>query len=148
MDVFNNCYLYPQICGLNYNLTNIDCAKAGLWNVLKIRIQPGQEVDSRFIGSCIENGNLSFIEWLTEKNISGFTSDAMNFAAQCGQFEIVKWLSENGKGKTAKAMQWAAEWGHLKVVKWLSENSPGYTTLTFDLAAHGGHLDIVKWLDR
>ena len=67
MDVFSNCYLYPQICGLNYDLSNIECCKAGLWEVLKMRIQPGQQVDSNIIILCAIKGTLPFIEWMTDK---------------------------------------------------------------------------------
>ena len=47
----------------------------------------------------------------------------MNFAAENGYLEVVKWLSENRKeGCTEYAMDYAVKNGHLEVVKWLSEN--------------------------
>jgi len=67
MDVFSNFYLMRDICGLNCNLNNNECSKAGLWDVLKLRIQPGQQVDSNIIILCAIKGTLPFIEWMTDK---------------------------------------------------------------------------------
>ena len=46
-------------------------------------------------------------------------------------------------------MDYAAQFGHLDVVKWLHENrTEGCTTDAMDLAAKNGHLETVKWLAK
>src|SRR3990172_7483762 len=95
MEVFSNFYLMRDICGLNCNLDNQSCAEAGRWDVLKLRIQPGQRIDLVIFRKCAIVGNIPFMAWLTENNVKGCTSDAMDWAADNGQLEVVKWLHEN-----------------------------------------------------
>ena len=60
------------ICGRNCRLDNVACSKAGLWNVLKIRIQRGQAIHTSIFYICNAQGNRSFIKWLKENNVKGW----------------------------------------------------------------------------
>src|SRR3990170_4830609 len=123
MDVFNNYYLMRDICGLNCELDNVACSKAELWDVLKLRIQPGQQVNSEVFTVCAKKGNIQFMEFLTVNKVNGCTTLEMDWAAEKGYLKVVKWLHENRtEGCTILAMDWAADHGALDVVKWLHEN--------------------------
>lgn len=122
-------------------------------------------------------GNLEGIRWLHEHNVplndyeysvivdlamsshlavtiymhqQGYqcTTVAMDWAAQTGHLDIVKWLHENREeGCTSKAMDYAAEYGHLDVVQFLHEHrSEGCTTYAMDKAAQNGHLEVLEFL--
>ena len=79
-----------------------------------------------------------------------FTTYAMDYAAQNGHLEIVKWLHINGKERCTKnAMDYTAQNGHLETVKWLHQNrKEGCTTYAMDYAAQNGHLEMIKWLHQ
>ena len=94
---------------------------------------------------------------LLTKNGLHFTTDAIDYAAENGHLEVVKWLHERAshapreagrsEGCTTSAMDLAAMNGHLQIVKWLHENrSEGCTINAVDWAAENGHLEIVKFL--
>ncbi len=56
-------------------------------------------------------------------------------------------FTRTDKGCTTDAMDWAAEYGHLDVVRYLHEKrQEGCTTDAMDWAAGNGHLDVIKWL--
>jgi len=101
-----------------------------------------------YMNFVAEKGYLEIIKWLHENQKSFCTTFAMNFAAQNGHLEMVKWLHENRKeGCTTYAMDNAAENGHLEIVKWLHYNrKEGCTTNAIHYAAQNGHIEIVKWL--
>ena len=137
-----------DICGINYKLNNVACAEAGVWNILKMRIQPGQAVNPKIFDVCAIVGNISFMEWLTENSVKGCSTDAMDLAADAGHLDMVIWLNNNRtEGCTERAMDRAAGRGHLDVVKWLSENrTEGCTFVAKYLSKSNGHLDVFEWL--
>jgi len=98
------------------------------------------------MNNAAKDGNLKKLIKLHNENNS-CTADAMNWAAEDGYLEIVKWLHLNrSEGCTIYAMNWAAAFGHLEVVKWLHKNrTEGCTTEAMNWAA-SGHLEVVKWL--
>ena len=95
-----------------------------------------------------QQGHLEVVKWLHENRTEGCTTKAMNWAAENGHLEVVKWLHENRtEGCTTQAMDWASCNGHLNVVKWLHENrTEGCTIKAMNWAAHNGHLEVIKWL--
>ena len=101
---------------------------------------------NNFFDYAAWNGALVLLKRLPV-SISG-SKKAMDWAAQEGHLQVVKWLHENrSEGCTSDAMDGAAQEGHLDVVKWLHENrSEGCTSDAMDGAAQEGHLDVVKWL--
>ncbi|EGG22235.1 hypothetical protein DFA_04353 [Cavenderia fasciculata] len=78
------------------------------------------------------------------------TTDAMDFAAGNGYFEMVKFLHEHrSEGATTKAMNWAARNGFINIVKYLAEHrSEGATTDAIDGAAENGHIDVIRYLQE
>ncbi|GMF37477.1 unnamed protein product [Phytophthora lilii] len=93
-------------------------------------------------------GNLELLKCLHEEVKEGFTTGAMNLAAEKGQLEIVRFLHENRtEGCTTRAMDGAARNGHLDVVKFLHENRvEGCTTNAMDGAARNGHFEVLRFL--
>ena len=74
------------------------------------------------LDNAIIIGDLLTVKYCDKILSECFTTNAMNWAAENGHLEVVKWLSENRKECTEYAMDSAAKNGHLEVVKWLSEN--------------------------
>ena len=68
----------------------------------------------------------------------------MDYAAEKGNLEVIKWLHYNrNEGCTKKAMNWAANNGNLEIVKWLHENrKEGCTTDAMDWASGNGNIEI------
>src|SRR3972149_9366090 len=110
MNVFSNFYLMRDICGLNCKLNNNACARAELWDVLKLRIQPDQCINWLVFSKCAETGNIKFMEWVTENRVQGWPSvirtealcerfvgweNVISTAAFYGKFDMVKWLFAN-----------------------------------------------------
>ena len=100
----------------------------------------------QFFDHAAVNGELELLKRLPE-SITG-TTCAMNWAAEKGLLDVVKWLHENRtKGCTHRAMDSAAMNGHLDVVKWLHINrTEGCSKDAIESAAYYGHLEVVKWL--
>ena len=97
-----------------------------------------------------ENGEFEIIKCLTETRLGSCTTYAMDGAASNGHLKIVKYLSENRtEGCTTNAIDGAARKGHYEIVKYHSENqTEGCTTNAMDWAAYYGHLQIVKYLSE
>ncbi|OQR90251.1 hypothetical protein THRCLA_09393, partial [Thraustotheca clavata] len=95
-----------------------------------------------------EGGHLEMLKWLHERGYQSISTDAMNWAANCGHLEVIKYLHEHREeGCTTDAADFAAENAFLDILKWLFTNrSEGETAGAFDLAAKNGHLHIVEWL--
>ncbi|KAE8998065.1 hypothetical protein PR003_g19356 [Phytophthora rubi] len=93
-------------------------------------------------------GNFELLKFLHEEVKQGFTTGAMNLAAERGCLDIVRFLHENRtEGCTARAMDGAARNGHLEVVKFLHENrNEGCTTNAMDGAARNGHYQVLQFL--
>ena len=77
-----------------------------------------------------------------------FTTYAMDYAAQNGHLETVKWLHQNRKeGCTRNAMDAAARNGHLNVVQFLHQNRmEGNINSSINRATENGHMEIVKYM--
>ncbi|KAK1944227.1 putative ankyrin repeat protein L59 [Phytophthora citrophthora] len=92
--------------------------------------------------------NLELLKYLHEEIKIGFTTGAMNLAAEKGKLDIVQFLHDNRKeGCTTRAMDGAARNGHFAVVKFLHENRiEGCTTSAMDGAARNGHFEVLRFL--
>lgn len=94
-----------------------------------------------------EHGHLEIIKWLHANRSEGCTEWAMDGAAKNGYIDIVRWLNDNNKGCTVDAMDFAASYGHLDVVKYLHGNrNEGCTKSAMTSASAHGHLHVVQWL--
>ena len=76
------------------------------------------------------------------------TTDAMDFASEYGDLDVVKYLHSISKFKdcTTDAMDFASRNGHIEVVKYLHSIKKDCTTDAMDFASENGHLDVVKYL--
>ena len=80
--------------------------------------------------------------------------NAMNYAAQEGHLEILKWLHEKSitesdiyAGCTTRAMDNAAKYSYIEVIQWLHHNrTEGCSNYAMNWAADSGHIDVPKWL--
>ncbi|KAL2912478.1 hypothetical protein HK105_208050 [Polyrhizophydium stewartii] len=96
-----------------------------------------------------EFGQLDVLKRLHERMPDGsWTTEAMDWAANKGHFNVVKWLHANrSEGCTTDAMDWAASNGHLEVVEFLhNHRTEGCTTRAMDFAVFNFHLDVLEWL--
>jgi hypothetical protein len=106
------------------------------------------EYKSYYLKNCAGNGNLNVLKYCHE-HINPITecADVMDFAAACGQLELVKYLHSIGSKCTVDAMNWAASNGDLEIVKFLHENrQEGCSSKAMNLAAGIGNLEIVEFL--
>jgi hypothetical protein len=77
------------------------------------------------IQNAIDRRNFNLLNWFNENNLDivEWPRHAMDWAAETGHLDIVKWLHINRtEGCTFKAIVNAANNGHLDVVQWLHEN--------------------------
>lgn len=103
------------------------------------------------VGFAAKRGHLKVIQWLFTNRSEYCSAGAMDWAANNGYLEIIKYICANGKATncTTNWMNRAAQNGHLNVVEWLHYNrNEGCTTHAMDWAARNGHLQMVKWLSE
>jgi len=94
-----------------------------------------------------EDGELDIVKWLYINEPHTCTHRAIDLAAATGRLDVIKWLHSKQKPCTTNAVDWASACGHIDVVKFLHENrSEGGTTNAMDMAAQNGHIDIVIYL--
>ena len=68
-------------------------------------------------------------------------------ASSKGNLQVVQYLTLMGASCSSNAMNYAAQYGHLETVKWLHENrSEGCLSSAMELASQNGHLETLKWL--
>jgi len=105
---------------------------------------PGNK--SKYFDAALRLGSLNIIKWYSKNYNELFTPSTMDWAADYGHLEIIKWLHANGYNGTTDAMNYASLHGYLNIVKWLHANGYNCTTDAMDYAAENGHLNVVKWL--
>jgi hypothetical protein len=95
-------------------------------------------------------GHSEIVQWIhtTLGDTAQCTTNAMDYAAWCGHFNILKFLHSNRReGCTVRAMDWAAKNGHLEIIQWLHETrTEGCTSVASVGAAKIGRLDILWYL--
>ena len=128
------------------DLHNLCCC--GDLNGIKWKNKYKYQFATDAIDYAAEEGHLEVVKWLHYNRSEGFTVNAMDQAAGRGYLEVVKWLHYNrSEGCTYFAMDQAAYKGHLEVIKWLHDNrSEGCSDIAINYAALRGHLEVVKWL--
>lgn len=94
------------------------------------------------------NGHFDVMKWLDANRTDGCSDAAVNSAAEAGNMEMLLWLDAHYSEQwTFEAMDHAARGGHLAVVKWIHANrAEGCSPKAMDWAAGNGHLDVVQWL--
>jgi hypothetical protein len=121
----------------------------GHLDILKYLFLEGYQVNNSCMLIACKKGYIDIVKWIHFSNLYNIGSPgAINYAAQGGHLEIIKFLSEyRSDGATKFAMDTAAENGHLETVIWLHFNRvEGCTTDAIDHASLYGRLDIVEWL--
>ncbi|EGG22302.1 hypothetical protein DFA_04420 [Cavenderia fasciculata] len=97
-----------------------------------IKGAPSSQVDHQAMDIACRKGFIDIVKYLhynAQKRFlhfnrsEGATTNAMDWAAENGQYEVVKYLQEHrSEGATTKAMDEAARNGHYEIVKYLSEH--------------------------
>ena len=121
--IWRDPYLLSTIFSFNHD-TNGDIA-AMIGYLDGIVYNTNLTFSKKAMNWAAENGHLDVVKWLHENRQEGCTRMAMNNAAENGHLGMVKWLHNNREeGCTMYAMNWAAAAGHLHVVNWLRDNLP------------------------
>ena len=92
-----------------------------------------------------ERGCLGTLKSLHRRGHVTFNEDLCIFAAQGGQFLVLKWLRENSCPWNADTCTYAARGGHLGVLQWARKNGCPWKEWTCTKAAEGGHLEVLQW---
>jgi hypothetical protein len=153
LDVLEYLHSYPEdapSAKWDAHLLN-DAIYAGQLRVVRWLIAHRPEACASLSSKAINSsaaGNMELLKFLHQELKAGFTTGAMNLAAEKGQLDIVRFLHENRtEGCTTRAMDGAARNGHLDVVQFLHENrTEGCTTSAMDGAARNGHLEVLRFL--
>jgi ankyrin repeat protein len=88
--------------------------------------------------TCVKNEKIYLLKYFPEVT--------MDWAAEKGHLEVVKYLHSIGKDCTTRGTTLAAADGHLEVLKYLHEIGKEFTTSAMDVACQYGRLEIVKYL--
>ncbi|OQS01296.1 hypothetical protein ACHHYP_01348 [Achlya hypogyna] len=123
-------------------------AKVGALNVVCYLHATGHGCSTRAMDYAAQNGHAEVLRFLHEHRSEGCSRDAMDFAAQNGHMDVVQYLHDVvGVAGTAKALDWAARNGHIDVLRFLHpRRSEGCTAYAMDYAAQNGHLEVVELL--
>src|ERR1700727_1437640 len=91
------------------------------------------------------SGNDETIKWLIKYNIRGFSDDTVKKTITKGDLDLVNFFYKDRKENNFVEMDYAAENGRIEILKWFHENrTEGCTTNAMDQAAKEGHFHIVK----
>ncbi|KAM9970225.1 hypothetical protein ACTFIR_002073 [Dictyostelium discoideum] len=103
--------------------------------------------DFMFIDYAADSGSLEVVKFLHEKGHSA-SFVALDNASWRGHFEIIKFLIHNRHEQCSKgAIDQAAAEGNLPIVKYLSKyTQSGCSKSAINLACKNGHLEMVKYL--
>lgn len=140
-------YMFPNKKVSNfYNYRNGNAAiKQGYLTLLKENNNLVLPIDAIDIAAIY--GRLNIIQYLSNNNLSKYTSNTMELAATWGHFEVVKWLHYNNCECSIVVMDCAAAFGYLPIVEFLHYNRfEGCTTYAIEAAAKEGHTEVVKFL--
>eukprot|EP01133_Synstelium_polycarpum_P002603 gene2603-2989_t len=139
-DIFNT---DDNICDAILSASRLNCTD--MLQYLKDNIAP-----SRFNCQSIMDQRLplKLVKFLHDNLTDGWTTRAMDMAAEEGNLPLVKFLHTNrSEGCTTFAMDRAAQTGNMSMVKFLHSNrTEGCTTRAMDKAAGNGRMSIVKFL--
>jgi len=130
-------WLHENGCPINYEAAYIDTARSGHREILEWLIST----------HLAETG-------IDENNSRSFcriqSSAILTYAAQEGNFEIVKWLHEKGFPFNESTCIYAVFGGNFEILEWLK---PKFDEIGWPFrkevcmyAASKGHLEILKWL--
>lgn len=69
-------------------------------------------------------------------------------AARCGQFDVIKWMTDNGivKRDNPSTCEGAAHSGDLKILRWCLDNGYVADESMFTGAAISGNIEMLEWL--
>ena len=127
---------------------NLPKYKARVQNISvpRVRYQPFDKENTRFLHSCIENGNFEGVRRM-ESSKSADWDRAFVWAAQYNRLNILRWLFQHHR-RPRDLSERSACFGHLDIIKCLHTklSDKDWTTRAMDNAARHGHLDIVLWL--
>lgn len=124
---------------------NLDAFKYGVLTGWK------EDGSDEILFAAVCDGNMGVVEWIYKNYPETHTQitieKAIEYAADYGHLEIIKFMMKNGGEVTEDTLCLAARGGHLDIVKFLDEND--ITSAYADKeAASAGHLEVVKYLQK
>ncbi|KYQ91190.1 hypothetical protein DLAC_08107 [Tieghemostelium lacteum] len=94
-----------------------------------------------------KNGHFDIVRFLNNSRKEGCTVNAIDYASRNGHLQVVEYLHSIKKPCTVNAMNWAARYGHFDIVKFLHINRlEGCTSAGVDSALINGHYEIANFL--
>ena len=160
-----------------YNITNVDCpiiCRSGNFTLLLQAHTLNCSIDGYCLTEACYSGNMEMVQWIRSLGITFGYRSATAAAAQSQNFELLKWLFQDGCSGSAgiiaaavrhnnmEILQWAldingtigsedvnacAEVGNLEVMEilWKKQRSQVSCASFFDAAVRGGHLRMIQW---
>jgi hypothetical protein len=104
---------------------------------------------------AVTHGNIPVMRWLFENhrriNISAkcvyiHWGDLCSLAAEHQQFEMLKYLYDNGCKMYPQVCIWAAENGDVEMFAWASSNGAIIAQAAVSATLKGDHVEIITWL--
>ncbi len=123
-----------------------------------ISMLEGQKIDQNILNNMLvemaKEGSVQGVFMMSSKgaNIHAEDDNALRWASQLGQLEVVRYLIENKADVHANddwALRWTSRNGHLEVVKYLVERGAdihAQDDYALRWASRNGHLEVVKYL--
>ncbi|OQR88738.1 hypothetical protein THRCLA_22804 [Thraustotheca clavata] len=104
------------------------------------------------MNDALSNVDIDLVQYLYQHRTKGCTTAAMDYAAENGHLNVVRFLHEN-RSEDAQLMRWTwllkRESHFWDVVKYLVYiRTDICTTMILAIAAEYGHLDVVRYLDE
>jgi hypothetical protein len=110
------------------------------------------KITKEYIRNLVKYGKVDVLMFLLEKHnslISGFTSEALNYASENGHINVLEWWIKSGLPLKydESALDWASENGHVNVLEWwLKSGLPlKYNEYALNNASAKGHVNVLEW---
>lgn len=103
--------------------------------------------EDNILFEAIRGNQFHIVQWVHDDRDPRILNNNMCiYAAQHGNFEILKWAVDFGYPLSPAVASCLAYGGFFDILKWVCSVGCTYDVLTCAMAANGGHLDILQWL--
>jgi hypothetical protein len=141
-------WLVEKDCTMHF-ITSTAAVIRGRFDILTWALDNGCPMNEyNCIESAAEHGHLKILDWLWPRQDWGLhvATMIMNFAAQRGDLEMLRWGKKRFLSCTKSIYMEAAINGQLEAIKWLLRNRYPSDSSFSNSAAQRGHLKLVRWL--
>ncbi|AVK76066.1 Ankyrin repeat protein [Pandoravirus kuranda] len=125
------------------------CSKAilaGQFEVLKLLVSRGAELDRYAVNQAASTGRLDLLEWLVVDNRKWVDEYAYEAAARGGHTAVLDWLLERGIKWAADSVMDAVKCGQLGALQWFHDHGCTFNSEHAHAAADKGNLAVLQWL--